>query len=126
MASTLSPRRAMSIAQAAPAQRAPTTSASYFSFESMFFVLSLGRGAAGCRQMVGEVLGQRFRVRADAVEEARLPAAQEAQAEHVEAGRRRDPTAVDDLARRVEDRRDLEPAVVAPVAGGPQDRRAHV
>src|SRR5438045_2762832 len=106
----------MSMAVAAPAQRAPTTSTSKRSVACIMQLPFSGRRAGGMGEMCQDVLGQRFGIGPDAVEESGPPRAHEAQAERIEARRRRDPAPMADLAVRIEDRH-LQPAVVAGEAG---------
>ena len=68
--------------------------------------------------MGGQLLG----VATDAVEERRLPAAEERKAEHVHAGCRRDAADVADRSVCGHDLVDREPGVVRAVAGRPDDR----
>ena len=54
-------------------------------------------------------------------DEARVPSPQEAKADDIEAGRRRDPTGMDDLARRIE-HRNMQPAIVPTETCRPDNR----
>ena len=71
-------------------------------------------------ERVLDVMGELGGVGADAVQEARVPATHEVEAERVQARLRRDAALVPELAPVVQDR-DVEPRVLAAIPGRPHD-----
>src|SRR5262245_27659476 len=106
----------MSIAVAAPPHRAPAMTTSYLTTRAP---LALRDTLAA--QHAGDVIRQLERVAADAVDEARVPAALKVESEDVEARHGRDAAVVEDLAAGVE-HRDSQPRVRPTVTRRPDHR----
>src|SRR5262245_17009449 len=115
--STLPPPRAMSIAVAAPPHRAPAMMTSYFTTHAP---LALSDTLAA--QHAGDVIRQLESVAADAVDEARVPAALKVESEDVQARHGRDAAVVEDFAAGVE-HRDSPPPGRPTVPRRPERRR---
>src|SRR4051812_2192898 len=118
IASTFMPWRAINIAVAAPAHRAPTTRTSNLLQLNMILPPS-GRGTTGLRQVLADRLRQVLGVQADAVDEVRPPPPLKPQAQGVKARFRGDPAVMDQFARRIEDRQ-LQPAIASGETIGPK------